>query len=110
MSAKFLIFIMDEEAGKPDMSVTSHLGKVLKIFYSYARRDKKLRDELATHLSGLQRQGLIAGWYDGEIRAGSEWNTEIKKHLNLSDIILLLISPDFVASDDCYCLEMRQAL
>jgi tetratricopeptide (TPR) repeat protein len=92
------------------MSVTSHLGKVLKIFYSYAWRDKKLRDELAKHLSGLQRQGLIAGWYDGEIRAGSEWDTEMKKHLNLSDIILLLISPDFVASDDCYCLEMRQAL
>jgi tetratricopeptide (TPR) repeat protein len=92
------------------MSATLHLGKVLKIFYSYARRDKKLRDELARHLSGLQRQGLIAGWYDGEIRAGSEWDTELKKYLNQSDIILLLISPDFVASDYCYCLEMRQAL
>jgi tetratricopeptide (TPR) repeat protein len=110
MSAEFVIFISDEEAGKPDMSVTSHLGKVLKIFYSYARRDKKLRDELATHLSSLQRQGLIAGWYDGEIRAGSERDAELKKYLNLSDIILLLISPDFVASDYCYCLEMRQAL
>jgi tetratricopeptide (TPR) repeat protein len=110
VSAEFLIFITDEKAGKPDMSVTSHLGRVLKIFYSYARRDKKLRDELATHLSSLQRQGLIAGWYDGEIRAGSERDAELKKYLNLSDIILLLISPDFVASDYCYCLEMKQAL
>ena len=56
------------------MSGTSHLGKVLKVFYSYAHRDKKLRDELATHLSGLQRQGIITGWYDGEIRAGSKWD------------------------------------
>ncbi|QBD75032.1 toll/interleukin-1 receptor domain-containing protein [Ktedonosporobacter rubrisoli] len=92
------------------MSATSHLGKVLKIFYSYARPDKKLRDELAKHLSGLQRQGLIAGWYDGEIIAGSERDTELKKYLKLSDIILLLISPDFVASDYCYCTEMDQAL
>lgn len=92
------------------MSVTSHLGNVLKIFYSYAARDKKLRDALATHLSSLQRQGLIAGWYDGEISPGSERDEELKKHLNLSDIILLLISPDFIASDYCYCQEMMQAL
>jgi tetratricopeptide (TPR) repeat protein len=92
------------------MSETSHLGKVLKVFYSYAHRDKKLRNELATHLSGLQRQGIITGWYDGEIRAGSEWDAQIKKHLTLSDIILLLISPDYIASDDCYGREMTQAL
>jgi tetratricopeptide (TPR) repeat protein len=92
------------------MSGTSHLGKVLKVFYSYAHRDKKLRDELAKHLSGLQRQGIITGWYDGEITAGSEWDVQLKKHLNLSDIILLLVSPDYIASDDCYGLEMTQAL
>jgi hypothetical protein len=92
------------------MSETSHFGKVLKVFYSYAHRDKKLRDELARHLSGLQRQGIITGWHDGEIKARSEWDMQIKKHLTLSDIILLLISPDFIASDYCYGLEMTQAL
>ncbi|HLG74881.1 MAG TPA: hypothetical protein VKX46_00620, partial [Ktedonobacteraceae bacterium] len=59
----------------------------------------KLRDELATHLSSLQRQGLIAGWYDGSIRVGSERDAELKKYLSLSDLVLLLISPDFAASD-----------
>ncbi|MBA2678002.1 MAG: toll/interleukin-1 receptor domain-containing protein, partial [Ktedonobacteraceae bacterium] len=92
------------------MSETSRLGKVLKIFYSYAHRDKKLRDELAKHLSGLQRQGIIIGWHDGEIRAGSEWDVQLKKHLTLSDIILLLISADFMASEYCYGVEMKQAL
>ncbi len=92
------------------MSETSRLGKVLKVFYSYAHRDKKLRDELAKHLSGLQRQGIITGWHDGEIRAGSEWDVQLKKHLNLSDIILLLISSDFIASEYCYSVEMKQAL
>lgn len=92
------------------MSETSRIGKVLKVFYSYAHQDKKLRDELAKHLSGLQRQGIITGWHDGEIGAGSEWDVQLKKHLNLSDIILLLVSPDFIASDYCYCREMKQAL
>ena len=53
------------------MSGTSHLGKVLKVFYSYAHRDKKLRDELATHLSGLQRQGIITDWYDERSEPGA---------------------------------------
>jgi tetratricopeptide (TPR) repeat protein len=92
------------------MSETSRLGKVLKVFYSYAHQDKKLRDELERHLSGLQRQGIITGWHNGQISAGSAWDAQIKKHLTLSDIILLLISPDFVASDDCYGREMMQAL
>lgn len=92
------------------MSETSHLSKALKIFYAYAHQDKELRDTLEKHLSVLQRQEIITGWHDGEIRAGSERDVQLKKHLTLSDIILLLISADFIASDYCYCLEMKQAL
>ncbi len=92
------------------MSVTSHLGKVLKVFYSYARADKRLRDQLEKHLSVLKRQGIITGWHDEEIEVGSERDVLLKKHLNLSDIILLLISADFIASDSCYSVEMMQAM
>ncbi len=62
------------------------------------------------HLSGLKRQGLITGWHAGEIEAGSEWDALLKKHLMQADIILLLISPDFIDSDNCYCIEMTLAL
>jgi tetratricopeptide (TPR) repeat protein len=92
------------------MSEISPIGNIVKVFYSYAHQDKKLRDKLEKHLSGLQRQGIIAGWHNGEIEAGSERDAQLKEHLNLSDIILLLISSDFIASDYCYCLEMKQAL
>lgn len=92
------------------MAIRSSLSKVLKVFYSYAPADRRLRNALEKHLSSLQRQGIITGWFDGEIKAGSEWEALLKKHLATSDIILLLISADFIASDYCYCIEMEQAL
>jgi tetratricopeptide (TPR) repeat protein len=92
------------------MTTAAHLGKVLKIFYAYARQDKKFRDNLNNHLSILQRQGLIVGWHADQIEIGGEQADLLKKHLQQADIILLLISSDFVASDNCYCIEMQLAL
>src|SRR5262249_34963914 len=81
-----------------------------QLFYSYAQKDVSLRDELDKHLSLLQRQGLLAPWHDREIQAGSEWKQEIDEHLNTASLILLLISPDFLASDYCYDIEMQRAM
>jgi len=92
------------------MSLKSSLGAALKIFFSYAREDKDLRDTLAKQLSGLQRQGIITSWYDGEISPGVDWQALIEKYLQHSDIILLLVSPDFVASDYCYSVVMKRAI
>lgn len=84
--------------------------KAIEIFYSYAHKDERLKEKLEIHLSLLKQEGLIKGWYDREIRAGAEWANEIDAHLNSAHIILLLISPDFMASDYCYSLEMKRAL
>ncbi len=84
--------------------------KGVKIFYCYARKDKNLRDKLAGHLASLQRTGQVISWYDREILPGTEWELEIQRHLDTSDIVLLLISSDFVRSDYCYSVEMQQAL
>ena len=92
------------------MPTPSHLGRVLKIFYSYAHHDEAWRADLEKHLESLQRQGLITGWHRGEIEAGGEWEVSLKQHLSQADIILLLISSDFVASENCYCGEMMVAL
>lgn len=82
----------------------------LTIFYCYAHEDKALRTELAKHLSPLQRRGYIINWYDGEVLAGTVREDKIMTQLNAAHIILLLISPDFVASDYCYSKEMRRAI
>ena len=84
--------------------------KQVKIVFCYAHEDELLLNQLKSHLQPLQRQGLITLWYDREIRAGSEWKQEIKKQLDTAQIILLLVSPDFMASDYCYSIEMQHAL
>lgn len=82
----------------------------LKVFYSYSHRDERHRETLETHLSLLEREGLIAPWHDRKVSAGSEWKGEINQHLELANIILLLISADFLASNYCYDIEMARAL
>ncbi len=82
----------------------------ITLFYSYAHEDELLCNELEKHLSLLRRHGLIAEWHDHQIVAGTEWAHEIDEHLETASIILLLISPDFLASDYCYDIEMERAL
>jgi hypothetical protein len=83
---------------------------VIEVFYSYAHADEDLRDELEMHLAMLKRRGVITGWHDRQIGAGNEWKAEIDAHLSTARVILLLISPAFLASEYCYDIEMARAL
>ena len=88
----------------------SRTERPFRLFYSYSHKYETLRNELETHLKILNRQGLIDLWHDRLIGAGDEWKDEISTQLENADIILLLISADFIASDYCYDLEMAKAL
>jgi hypothetical protein len=77
---------------------------------SYSHEDEKLMNSLVKHLSLFKRKGYITHWHDRKIDAGQEWANEIDEHLNTADIILLLVNPDFLASDYCYGIEMKRAL
>ena len=81
-----------------------------QVFISYSHQDQMLRQKLDNHLSNLRQQNIITSWYDGEITAGTNWRSQIMQHLNNAQIILLLISDDFMASDFCYSIEMTQAI
>ena len=82
----------------------------IEVFYAYAPEDETWVQELEKHLSLLQRQGIISTWHPRLIAAGSDWQHVIDDHFHKASLILLLISPDFLASDYCYGNEMRQAL
>jgi len=69
-----------------------------------------LRNELETHLKLLQRQGLIETRHDRKIEAGDEWKRKIDENLERAEIILLLVSARFIASEYCYAIEMKRAL
>src|SRR6185437_14252231 len=58
----------------------------------------------------LLQQKLISIWDDRNISAGKDWAYEVNNHLNEAEVILLLISADFIESDYCYSVEMKKAL
>ena len=80
------------------------------LFFSYSHQDERLRDLLEVHLAALKRQGVISTWHDRRISAGTELGNAIDQNLNEADVILLLISPDFINSDYCYEREMLRAM
>lgn len=81
-----------------------------KVFYSYSHKDAKMRDELGTYLAPLVRQKKIVEWFDRKIEPGANWDTEIKEELNSANLILLLVSKDFLASEYCFGVEVDKAL
>ncbi|MEB3357736.1 MAG: COR domain-containing protein [Synechococcales bacterium] len=101
---------VDIEGSRKPKAKIEHQRDALRLFYSYSHKDDTLREQLETHLKLLQRQGLIQTWHDRRILPGDEWVKEIDDNLNRADIILLLISPDFIASDYCYEIEMERAM
>jgi hypothetical protein len=82
----------------------------VEIFCCYAREDQKLLNDLKAQLAPMERGRQIHLWADTDIDAGNEWKKEIDAHLNQAQIILLLISPDFMASEYCYSTEMKRAM
>jgi tetratricopeptide (TPR) repeat protein len=92
------------------VSVAPQSAVPVEVFYSYSHKDEKLRDQLENHLALLKRKGIIKGWHDRRISAGQEWDGKINEHLNSADIILLLVSSDFLASNYCYDIEVTRAM
>jgi hypothetical protein len=83
---------------------------VIKVFISYSHENETERNVLEKHLAVLKRDGHIDTWYDRRILAGAGLHGEIDKNLLESTLVLLLVSPDFLASDYCCSIEMQTAL
>jgi internalin A len=84
--------------------------EAVRVAFSYSHKDEELRDKLETHLKLLQRQRVISAWHDRKIMGGEDWAGVIDDNFKRADLILLLVSADFLASDYCYQTEMALAL
>src|SRR5947207_1626541 len=82
----------------------------VEIVICYARKDEAFLKEFQTHLKPLQYRGMISTWHDRDISPGADYDANIKAHLEAAQLIILLMSPDFLASDYCYNIELKQAL
>lgn len=94
----------------PDSPTRPSNPAPINVFISYSQRDEDLRHELDIHLANLKRQGKIHAWHDRDIEAGTDWVAETRRQLEQAQIVLLLISARFMASDACYDQEMRRAI
>jgi tetratricopeptide (TPR) repeat protein len=82
----------------------------LRVFCSYAPDDEPLLAELRKHLAPLQQAGHVEIWHDRLVPIGSDYRHEIDRRLDEADVVLLFISPDFIASNYCYGVEAARAL
>jgi hypothetical protein len=85
-------------------------AQALKVFVSYSHADEKLKDAVLRHLKPLEPMGLITEWHDRKLLAGDSWGNEISRNLDTADIVLLLVSIDFINSRYCYDVELDRAL
>jgi hypothetical protein len=92
------------------VSLVATCGHALKVFISYSHADEELKDELLKHLKPLERMNLITSWNDRKLIAGDNWGQEISKSLEEADLVLVLVSIDFINSKYCYDIELDRAL
>src|SRR5262245_47878377 len=85
-------------------------ARPLTLFISYSHKDDVLREKLEAHLALLKRRGLFDVWHDRKIGAGREWVGKINDALERADVVLLLVSADFLASDYCQDKELARAM
>jgi hypothetical protein len=82
----------------------------VRTFLSYSHQDEALLRQLMKHLKPLEYQGIVQAWHDRRIAAGTMFDNEIDRELDQADLILLLISPDFVSSEYCWGKELARAM
>ena len=85
-------------------------NKPVLVFISYSHVDEDLKNQLLAHLGPLKRLGIITDWHDRKIKPGEFWGQEISKNLEMSDVVILLISADFINSEYCYEKEFSAAM
>ena len=83
---------------------------LLNCSISYSHKDIKMRDKFMKHFNCLSRFVDTDLWYDGKIPPGGIIDNEVKENINNSDVIFLLVSPDFITSHYCYEKELKMAL
>ena len=71
------------------------------LFYSYSHKDAQYRDDMEIALSLLKRSKLLKDWSDLNILPGQTIPKEVRQKMDDANILVFLLSQDFIASDEC---------
>jgi TIR domain/SIR2-like domain len=82
----------------------------LSVFISYSHADDELRQALERSLASLKLERLIRPWDDRQIVSGTDWEQQLDSRLETADIVLLLVSNDFLSSPYCIGREATRAV
>ena len=93
---------------KEHFVTTQQSGYVVNLVYSYSHRDSQHRASMERSLALLKADGLLMGWSDQSILSGNSISAAIRRNMDNADIIVFLLSPDFIASEECM-KEWRRA-
>ena len=98
------------DAFEQRLGAVETLNPEIKIFISYSKSDKDSLDVLRKHLTPMIDSGKATVWYDGDLAPGSQWDTELKRNLSASDIVLFLVSKDFLATKYIWTEEVTPTI
>ena len=85
-------------------------AEALNLFVSYSHADEEAKNDLLKHLEPLRRLQIVKAWHDRMLKPGEDWGKKISENLEKADIILLLVSIDFINSPYCYDIELERAI
>lgn len=102
--------LLDAVEQGPRIATKTSGQEPVRVVFSYSHKNEELRDQLETHLKLLSHRGLISTWHDRKILAGENCDGVIDDNLKQAQLVLLLVSADFVASAYCYEVEMKLAM
>ena len=88
----------------PILNIKNTMPK--RVFFSYAHADAQYRRELDVHFAALKRGQHVETWHDMEIAPGENWDQRIKDEIEKADLVLALISPDFMNSSYVWDQEL----
>jgi hypothetical protein len=92
------------------MPQKEHTRKIVEICFLNVPEDDEICEEVDKHLSILKRDGFITVWYASQLNAGAVSEIGIKEHLDNAHIVVILVSPDFIASPYCSTLWLEQVM
>src|SRR5579875_37499 len=90
--------------------MSAQVERAVEIFCLYAFQDEKWVREVEKYLSPLRRSGLLVVRPGSEINAGRERRAVLRQYIERAHIVLLFISPDFLASDECNNFGLHLAM
>lgn len=103
------LFVWSEKR-RAELAAEKNQPAPIRLFISYSHKDEDFKNEFQERLSGLKRLGKIEFWEDRQLLGGEEFEATIFEKIDWADVVCLLVSPSFIASDYCFEKEMQAAL